>query len=315
MIDPVILIALPFFALTMLLEAAALWRDNRVATALGQRAPHKGYHLRDSVGSLSMGVGFVALDVFWKIVMVGFFVWLYQFRIFDIQPVWWAWVLLLFADDFCMYWSHRLGHEVRVLWCSHHTHHSSEHYNLSTVLRQSWTEQLQHPLIWGILPLLGFPVEMVLVQMAVNLLYQYTLHTELIGDMGRFGLVFNTPAFHRVHHGRNPQYMDRNYGGIFIFWDRLFGTFEPEGDPVDYGVTVPINSDNPLRIATAEFVAMGRDVGAAQTWRGRLGSVFGRPGWREDGHHQTSRVVRARWEAAQHNAGGPAAPKDTLAAR
>ena len=300
MIDPVILVAIPFFALTMLLEALGLWRERRVAAELHTAAEMpRGYTLSDSAGSLSMGVGYLVLNLGWKVVTVAFFAWLYQFRLFDLEAVWWTWVLLVFAEDLCMYWSHRWGHEVRLLWCAHHNHHSSEHYNLSTALRQSWTEQLYRPLIWGVLPLLGFPVEMVLVQMALNLLYQYWLHTELIGKLGWFGLVFNTPSHHRVHHGRNPQYMDRNYGGIFILWDRLFGTFEAEGEAVDYGVTVPIHSDNPLRIAFAEFATWWADLRAAQTLRGRLGVTFGPPGWSESGAHKTARVARAEWEAAQ----------------
>lgn len=282
-IDPVFLLALPFFGLTMLLE----W------LALRKRRHLKGYTARDSFGSLGMGVGFLVIDVGWKGVMIAFFAWLYQFRLFDLEAVWWTWLLLVVLDDFCMYWSHRLGHEVRLLWCAHHNHHSSEHYNLSTALRQSWTEELYKPLVWAALPLLGFPVEMILVQMALNLLYQYWLHTELIGKLGWFGLVFNTPSHHRVHHGRNARYLDRNYGGIFIVWDRLFGTFQAEDEPVDYGVTVPVRTFNPARIAVAEFAAMGRDLRAARTWRGRLGAIFARPGWREDGRHRTAEIMRA----------------------
>ena len=295
MIDPIILLAFPAFGLTMLLE----W------LLLRKHPEHKGYALGDSFGSLSMGNGFVLLDMGWKLVIVGFFAWLYQFRLFDLEPVWWTWLLLLFLDDFCMYWCHRMGHEVRLMWCGHHNHHSSEHYNLSTALRQSWTEQLVHPLFWAPLPLLGFPVEMIIIQMALNLLYQYWLHTELIGDMGRFGWLFNTPAYHRVHHGRNAQYLDRNYAGIFILWDRIFGTFEPECEAADYGVTTPIDSHNPFYIAFVEYGAWLRDVRSARSLRGVLGYTFARPGWREDGNHRTAPVMRAEWEQAQAP-GGPA---------
>lgn len=290
MLDPVFLLALPAFGLTMGLEWAMLRRHPE---------GRKGYTLPDTLGSLGMGVGFLAVDAVWKVVTIGFFAFLYQHRLFDLPATVWTWLLLVPLDDLCMYWSHRLGHEVRLFWCAHHNHHSSERYNLSTALRQSWFEDLYRPLVWAPLPLLGFPVELIVLQGALNLLYQYWLHTELIGDMGRFGLVFNTPAFHRVHHGRNPRYLDRNYAGIFIVWDRLFGTFEPETEPSDYGVTTPLTTHNPLRIAVAELQALGRDLRGARSLRGALGYVFARPGWREDGQHRTSVVVRAEALAAE----------------
>ena len=292
MSETVLLLAIPAFVLTMLLEWLALRR----------RPEHKGYTLSDSFGSLSMGVGFLVLDAGWRILGLGFLAWVWQFRAFDIEPVWWSWLLLIVLDDLCMYWAHRLGHEVRLFWCAHHNHHSSEHYNLSTALRQSWTEHLYKPLLWAPLALLGFPVEMMVLAMAFNLLYQYWLHTELLGDLGPLGWLLNSPSFHRVHHGRNPQYLDRNYAGIFILWDRIFGTFEPEREPVDYGVTVPVESDNPFVIATAEFRALGRDLRAARSLRGVLGHLFAQPGWAEDGDHKTARVARAEAEATRRGA-------------
>jgi sterol desaturase/sphingolipid hydroxylase (fatty acid hydroxylase superfamily) len=285
--DLIILAAVPAFVLSMAVEAWKLRGDDH----------HKGYTPADSFGSLSLGIGYLGIAAVYKVVFVGVLVWLYQFRLFDLEVGLGAWLALVVLDDLCMYASHRAGHEVRILWCAHHQHHSSDHYNLSTALRQSWTEHLTAPLFWGILPLLGFPVELILVQMALNLLYQYWLHTELIGDMGRFGWVFNTPAFHRVHHGRNPQYLDRNYGGIFIVWDRLFGTFEPEGEPVDYGVTNPVGSDNPLRIAAHEYLHLWQDLRRVRSLRGALGVVFGPPGWCEDGDHCTAADARRSWEA------------------
>ncbi len=298
MMEPILLLAFPWFGFTMAVEAAWLWREKGVRAVLGQPNPFRGYTLSDSFGSLGMGIGSVAVNAVVNIGFVAILTWLYSFRWLDIQPGIWSWLALILLDDFAMYWSHRFGHEVRLMWCGHHNHHSSSHYNLSTALRQSWFENFFHPIFWGFLPLLGFPVEMILTQMALNLLYQYWLHTELIGDMGWFGWVFNTPSFHRVHHGRNPQYMDRNYGGIFIIWDRLFGTFEPEKEVVDYGVTVPVGSDNPLRIAFAEYRAWWSDMRSVQTLRGALGVTLGPPGWREDGQHKTARIARQHWEEA-----------------
>lgn len=287
-IDPVYLVALPIFGVTMLLE---WW-------LLGGRSDLKGYTLWDSFGSLSLGVGYLVLNAGWKLVMVGLFLWLYQFRLFDLPTSLGTFALLVFAEDLCMYWYHRAGHEVRLLWCAHHNHHSSEHYNLSTALRQSWTEQFYKPLVYAVLPLLGFPVELIILQMALNLMYQYWVHTELIGTLGWFGWVFNTPSHHRVHHGRNTAYLDKNYGGIFILWDRLFGTFQAETEPVDYGVKSPVGSDNPFRIAFSEYANLWRDARSAQTWRGTLGYVFAPPGWREDGNHQTAAALQRQQQAA-----------------
>ena len=286
-IDPVYLLALPVFSLTMLLEA---W-------LLGGRSDLRGYTLSDTFGSLGMGTGYLVLNAAWKLVVLSLFVWLYQFRVFELEATVGTFVLLVLAEDLCMYWTHRLSHEIRVFWCAHHNHHSSEHYNLSTALRQSWTEQLFKPVLYMALPLLGFPVELIILQMALNLMYQYWVHTELIGTLGWFGWVFNTPSHHRVHHGRNVAYLDKNYGGIFILWDRLFGTFQAETEPVDYGVKSPVGSDNPFRIAFSEYANLWRDVRGAETWRGVFGYLFAPPGWREDGNHQTASALQGQQEA------------------
>jgi sterol desaturase/sphingolipid hydroxylase (fatty acid hydroxylase superfamily) len=207
-------------------------------------------------------------------------------------------VLLLFAEDFCYYWFHRLHHEVRALWAAHVNHHSSTHYNLTTALRQSWTTPFTGFIFWVPLPLLGFPIEMILIQKSISLLYQYWLHTELIGKLDGFGVLFNTPSHHRVHHGRNPIYLDRNHAGIFIIWDKVFGTFEPEAEAVDYGLTKNIHTYNPVRIAFHEWSAMLRDAWNAETLRGRLGYLLMPPGWTEDGAGKTAPVLRREYVAA-----------------
>ena len=245
-----------------------------------------------------MGLGFLAINAGLKLLPFAGLAWLYQFRLFDIPVVWWSWVLLLVAEDFCYYWFHRLHHEVRTLWAAHVNHHSSTHYNFTTALRQSWTTPFTGFLFWVPLPLLGFPIEMILIQKSISLLYQYWLHTELIGKLDGFGVIFNTPSHHRVHHGRNPIYLDRNHAGIFIIWDKIFGTFEPEAETVDYGLTKNIHTYNPVRIAFHEWGAMLKDLWNAKSWRGRLGYLVMRPGWTEDGTGKTSTVLRREYLAA-----------------
>ncbi|MFZ1865573.1 MAG: sterol desaturase family protein [Polyangiales bacterium] len=287
--------AIPFFLGTVALES---WLVSRRQRKQGSEAKLAGFTAKDSLASLSMGLGFLGVNAGLQLLPFAGLAWLYQFRLFDIQPVWWAWVLLLFAEDFCYYWFHRLHHEVRVLWAAHVNHHSSTHYNLTTALRQSWTTPFTGFIFWAPLPLLGFPVSMILIQKSVSLLYQYWLHTELIGRLGWFETVFNTPSHHRVHHGRNPIYLDRNHAGIFIIWDKIFGTFEPEAEPVDYGLTKNIHTYNPVRIAFHEWAAMLKDARDAGTWRGRIGYLLMPPGWTEDGTGKTSMALRREYAGA-----------------
>jgi sterol desaturase/sphingolipid hydroxylase (fatty acid hydroxylase superfamily) len=181
--------------------------------------------------------------------------------------------------DFIYYWNHRFMHESRYMWAVHVVHHSSERYNLSTALRQPVADAFGTFIPYSGLCLLGVAPEMVLTARGVNLLYQYWIHTETIGRLGPVEVALNTPSHHRVHHGSNRQYLDRNHGSILIVWDRLFGTFEPEGDRVIYGLTKNIDTFDPARIATHEYSAMLRDVAGATSWRERLSYVVRGPGW------------------------------------
>lgn len=276
--------AVPVFVVTMLLE----WR-------LTLRSDVQGYRLKDTAACLSMGLGNLVVMFGAKTMTLGIFVGLYEFRLFEIPTsVWWAWALLILAEDFCYYWFHRFGHEVRFFWAAHVNHHSATSYNLSTALRQSWTGPLVGWVFWVPLPLLGFDPLMIVTVQAISLLYQYWIHTELIDTMGPLEWVFNTPSHHRVHHGTEALYLDRNYAGILIVWDRLFGTFEPETARPHYGLTTNLDTYNPVKIAFHEWVAITRDVRQAGTWRGRLGYILAPPGWREDGRGSTSSVLRAQ---------------------
>ncbi len=281
--------AIPAFLVTVALEASWIGRARRAGRAL------RGHRGADTWASLAMGVGNVLIAAVVKVGVVGLWALLYRFRLFDLPTdAWWSWALLFVGEDFCYYWFHRASHEVRALWAAHVNHHSSTYYHLSTALRQSWTTPFTSIPFWLPLPLLGFHPAMILTQQAISLLYQYWLHTELIGTLGPLEWIFNTPSHHRVHHGRNARYLDRNHGGILIVWDRLFGTFEPETEAPDYGLTKNLETFHPVRIAFHEWIAIAKDVARARSLRSALGYVFGPPGWAPDGKGETAKVLRAR---------------------
>lgn len=273
--------AIPAFLLLIAVEAI-------VAT----RMQLKGYERQDTAASLAMGIGNLLIGTATHGARAALFYWLYQHRVVDLGTGVLAWVIVFVAEDFAYYWFHRLSHEVRFLWAAHINHHSSQHYNLSTALRQSWTTPFTTTLFYWPLPLLGMDPALIAVATTVSLLYQFWIHTETIDRLGVFETLFNTPSHHRVHHGSNVEYLDRNHGGILILWDRLFGTFEPEVAPVQYGLTKNIDSFNPLYIAFHEWQAMFRDVARADSWKARLGYVFAPPGWAPNGEAMTSKHLR-----------------------
>ncbi|MEW2316664.1 sterol desaturase family protein [Streptomyces bauhiniae] len=269
---PAVVYAIPAFVLLVVVEALSyrfLPDDDE-----------RGYELRDTVTSMSMGAGSQVIGLPWKAVTVVVFAAAFTVAPWHLPPSSpWTWLLLFFADDLAYYVFHRAHHRVRVLWAGHVVHHSSLRFNLSTALRQSWTPMTTLP-FWLPLALLGVPPWMILLQQSVSLVYQFFLHTERVDKLWRpVEWIFNTPSHHRAHHGSNYVYLDRNYGGILIVWDRLFGTFEAEGERVVYGLTKNIETHNPLRVAFHEYVATWRDVRAARTWRDRAGYLLGPPGW------------------------------------
>ncbi len=267
--------AIPFFLGLLVIEA--------VVTALQRDDEMVGYRRRDTAASLSMGLGNVFINLLWKGVVLVAYAALWRWSPLEVGTGWPAWIALFFLEDLAYYVFHRVHHESRFFWASHVVHHSSQHYNLSTALRQTWTP-MTGIAFWAPLALLGFHPWMVLTEMSVSLLYQFWIHTEAIDRLPRpIELVMNTPSHHRVHHASNPQYLDRNYGGILIVWDRLFGTFEPEVERPVYGLTTNIATYNPARIAFHEFAAIARDVRAATSWRDRFGHAFFGPGWRPAG--------------------------------
>lgn len=280
--------AIPFFVVTIILEVI-----------LTVKVKMEHYNFKDAGASITMGLGNVALGFVSKIIVLGAFYLVYNwFHLFDIQFVWWAWILLLFIDDFCYYWYHRISHESRFFWASHVVHHSSKKYNLSTALRQTWSGGFYSFIFWVPLVFIGFHPIMIMVQMSISLIYQYWIHTELIDKLPRwFEFFFNTPSHHRVHHATNPQYLDRNHAGILIIWDRMFGTFEPEVEKPVYGLVKNIETYNPIKIAFLEWYGMLKDFFTAKTSLGnRFKYLMKPPGWRHDGTSVLSSDLRKEWE-------------------
>ncbi len=270
--------AIPFFVLLLVLEYLS-FRQVR-----DEQSDLIGYEPRDTRTSLTMGLGNVAINFVWKFAVLALYVAIYELTPLRLDPSdWWVWVLLFFADDFSYYWFHRVSHESRAFWASHVVHHSSEHYNLSTALRQTWVPMTYLP-FWLWLPAIGFEPWMVLLAQAWSLIYQFWIHTEKIRKLpAPLEAVLNTPSHHRVHHGVNEQYLDRNYGGILIIWDKLFGTYEPEGERVRYGLTTQLRTFRPVRVAFHEYIAMWHDIRRAPRLRDKLGVIFHGPGWTPPG--------------------------------
>lgn len=280
--------AVPVFVALIALEM----RRHRRLRRAGRR-DLVGYERRDTATSLWMGLGNVLVAAAAHGGVFALFFLAYEHRLLDLGTGAWVWVALFFAEDFVYYWWHRASHEVRLLWAAHENHHSSQRYNLSTALRQSWTTPFTTVPFYVWLPLLGFHPLMVQTQVGISLLYQFWLHTELVGRLGPLERVFNTPSHHRVHHGTNVEYLDRNHGGILIVWDRLFGTFEPERASVRYGLTKNITTFDPFRVAFHEWAAMLRQARRAGSLREALGYLLAPPGWSPDGSTLTASQLRA----------------------
>ena len=274
--DPV-LFAVPFFVLFLTIEWTAARRLEH-----GQDRPVRGsYRAADARASILMGLGSVATMAFWKFLgLLGYSALYAYVAPWHLSPRhWYTWVIAIVGVDVLFYAYHRVAHRVRLIWATHQAHHSSRYFNFATALRQKWNNSGEL-IMWIPLPLLGIPPWMVFTSFSINLVYQFWIHTEHIGTLPRpIEFVFNTPSHHRVHHGMDQLYLDRNYGGILIIWDRLFGTFQPEVFRPHYGLTKPVNTDNVWKLETREYVAIAHDVRSANTWRDKLGYIFGPPGW------------------------------------
>ena len=298
-------LAVPMFVVTIVAEIL-LAKFRRVKAV---------YEVKDTATSLAMGFGSSVAGALTAGAIFAVTMWAYQHRLFTLpMNAWWAWVGVFFLEDLTYYWFHRISHERRFWWASHVNHHTSQHYNLATALRQTWTGGVAGTwILWLPLVLFGFPPAMVAIQKGISLVYQYWVHTEAIRRFPRwFEAVFNTPSHHRVHHARNPRYLDANYAGILIIWDRLFGTFIPENDaePCRYGIVHNLGDFNIFRVAFHEWVAIGKDLARSRSQREVIGYIFGPPGWSPDGSRDTSASLKAQWRARQA-AAIPAAAAET----
>ncbi|MEZ5305845.1 MAG: sterol desaturase family protein [Pyrinomonadaceae bacterium] len=261
-------IAIPIFAALIAIEAFVLIRKNG----------RDNFDSRDAWTNILIGFVSVAFGF-----LFGLATSLAYNALFQISPFkmplesWWPWVILLLLDDFLYYWFHRISHESRFFWNFHVVHHSSNQYNLSVAVRQSWFSGVAHWIFYLPAALCGFPLWAFATVHGFNLIYQFWIHTELIDKMGPLEYVLNTPSHHRVHHGVNPQYLDKNYGGILIIWDRIFGSFEKEVEPVRYGITTPIETYNALWINVHAWSEMISKISTKSTIYGKLKCIFSSP--------------------------------------
>ena len=281
----IILYAIPFFSILVFLEMYIYYRIQS-----------KKITQEDSLGSLSMGIGSVIIGVFLKGTIFLIYSILYQYRIFDLEMSFTVIVGLFLLEDFCYYWFHRISHQSRFLWASHSVHHSSQKYNLTTALRQTWTGDLSGSfLFWIGMPLLGFKPEWIMLMKTISLVYQFWIHTELIKKLPKwYEFIFNTPSHHRVHHAVQTNYLDRNHAGILIIWDRMFGTFIAEEEPPIYGLVKNIKTYNPIRIAFHEWGLIFKDLKMNVTWIEKIKYIFYPPGWSHDGSRLTSKQLRKK---------------------
>jgi sterol desaturase/sphingolipid hydroxylase (fatty acid hydroxylase superfamily) len=284
--------------LALLMQLVLLLLIPLEAALAAKRRINAEYDLQDTLANVGVSVGSI---FFWGTLGWMYFggvLYAYHHRLYDIPFTWWSFSIAFVLEDCRYYWWHRISHRSRWFWASHVVHHSSQHFNLSTNLRQSWTSQFSGLTLLGMpLAFIGFNPALVALAFTLNLIYQFWIHTEAVDRMPRwFEWLLNTPSHHRVHHATNPGYLDANYAGVFMVWDRLFGSFvaERKDDPPRYGIVHNLGSFNPLRIAIHEYYAIARDVLRRDaTWVQRFAYFFGPPGWSHDGSRATTAQLRA----------------------
>jgi alkylglycerol monooxygenase len=249
-----------------------------------ERLSHRQlYRFPDAIANLSCGITSQVSGLFLRIFGIGVYEILYSnFALFHLEKNWIYWASLFFLVDLAYYWAHRMSHEINLFWGGHVVHHQSEDYNLSVALRQSsfqvvWTFAFNLPLAF-----IGFDTLDFALMSALNTLYQFWIHTETINKMGWFEYIFNTPSHHRVHHGRNPKYIDKNHAGTLIIWDRMFGTFQEEEEKPTYGITKPINSWNALWANFSHYDTMAAELKIIPKWSDKIKYLFKKPGWLPD---------------------------------
>lgn len=265
-----------------------------------ERLSHrKLYRLPDAIANLSCGITSQLSGLFMRVLAIGVYELTFaNFALFTLEKNWLYWLGLFLLTDLAYYWAHRMSHEINLFWGGHVVHHQSEEYNLSVALRQSsfqvvWTFAFSLPIA-----LLGFNTLDFALISALNTLYQFWIHTEAINKMGWFEYIFNTPSHHRVHHGRNPKYIDKNHAGSLIIWDKMFGTFKAEEERPIYGITKPIKSWNAVWANFSHYAEMGKDLKRIPIWSDKIKYLFKKPGWLPDylGGYRTAPEV----DAEQH---------------
>ena len=266
MLTPIV-IAIPLFATLIAVEAwfAQKWRP-------------EFYESKDAWINIFIGFVSVAFGALFGLFIGVIYAFAYELAPYKFPAeAWWTWVILFFVDDLAYYWFHRISHESRLFWNFHVVHHSSEHYNLSVAVRQSWFSGTLHWIFYAPIMLLGFAPWMFAVMHGFNLIYQFWIHTRFVKRMSVLEYVLNTPSHHRVHHGVNNPYLDRNYAGVLIIWDRLFGTFVEETEEPRYGIITPLRSYNPLWINTHSWHEMWLAMQKRKTILGKLRCLFASP--------------------------------------
>lgn len=282
----IIIYAIPVFIILMAIELYINYKEKKEL-----------YNLKDAVSSITMGFGSIFVDLFAKFIYLTVFLYFYEnFRIFTFPSVWWSFAILVVLEDFFFYWRHRMMHEVRLLWASHSVHHSSTSYNLSTALRQEWVGRYFAIPFFIALPFLGFHPLMILIVHSTSLIYQYWIHTQTIDKLPAwFEYIMNTPSHHRVHHGSNDKYLDKNHAGVFIIWDRMFGTFQKElaDEKVVFGLTSNLESYKIWDIASFEWVNLWKDFAQKNiSLKSRFLYLIKPPGWKHDGTGITTKELQ-----------------------
>lgn len=292
----------PFFLALILLELSYSKHSER----------KKLYNYKDLFSSLALGVGSAVVAALVKTISaIVIFSWIYE----TFNPVvngirmnimgwqsftyaWYVWIFCQLADDFSYYWFHRQNHMVRFFWAAHIVHHSSDNFNLGTAVRNGWFTIIYKPLFYLWMPAIGFPPEMILVCLGIESLWQFQLHSQYIPKLGWVEKIFNTHTMHQVHHAKNIEYLDKNHGGFLNIFDRIFGTWKPldESIAIEFGVTLPPNSYNPMVILTHEYANIWSDMKKSSDWKHKFLYAFGPPGWSHDGSTLTTRQAREEME-------------------
>lgn len=240
----------------------------------------KIYRLNDALTNISCGITQQLTGVFFKVLAISAYQLVYEYlAIWHIEATWYNLIILFILVDFFYYWAHRKSHEINLFWGGHVVHHQSEDYNFSVALRQGSFQVLFTFFFYFPLAVMGFDTLSFVLMSGLVTVYQFWIHTETIGKLGPVEWIFNTPSHHRVHHGRNPKYIDRNHAGVFIIWDRMFGTFQEEEERPTYGITKPTNSWNPVWVNLQHYVDLWHTLKKADSFKDKLGITFRKPGW------------------------------------